>query len=132
MVSTWGVQGSIERGARTGYYWNIQLFINCGNDCRMGFSSESGKSKMLEFHTISTYRDPSRGCHCSSNRTVWGPLAGNILVGAELERKIYSISPSGIVQEYDTPECGIEDIDLIPPEENFFGVNYGQNRVKHN
>ncbi len=65
-----------------------------------------------------------------NDTSVWGPLAGNILVGAEVERKAYSISPKRDVTAYETPGCAIEDIDLITPGENFFGVNYAQNRVR--
>lgn len=54
----------------------------------------------------------------------YGPLAGMILAGAESERMLYVIAPDGTVNSFD---CGvaIEDIDIIVPYENFFGVNYG-------
>ncbi|MBM4389958.1 MAG: hypothetical protein FJ090_02440 [Deltaproteobacteria bacterium] len=54
----------------------------------------------------------------------YGPLAGMILAGAEEERLLYVIAPDGTVSSFD---CGVEveDIDIIVPYENFFGVNYG-------
>ncbi len=54
----------------------------------------------------------------------YGPLAGMILAGAESERLLYVIAPDGSVNSFD---CGVavEDIDIIVPYENFFGVNYG-------
>jgi hypothetical protein len=53
----------------------------------------------------------------------YGPWAGKILAGAENQARIYTIDPSG---KTDFFELGIapEDIDLIPANENFFGVDF--------
>jgi hypothetical protein len=58
----------------------------------------------------------------------YGPLAGRLIAGAENESLLYAVAPDGTV---DTYELGvkIEDIDLIAPGENFFGVNYGTSRL---
>ena len=55
----------------------------------------------------------------------YGPWAGKIVTGAENQGLFYSIDPtSGAVVSY---SLGInpEDVDIIPPNENFFGVNFG-------
>ena len=53
----------------------------------------------------------------------YGPWAGKILAGAEQQGLIYSIDTLGNVASY---SLGInpEDFDLIPANQNFFGVNY--------
>jgi hypothetical protein len=58
----------------------------------------------------------------------FGPLAGRILAGAEGEGRLYTIATDGT---YDYYELGVavEDIEIIPPGENFFGVAYGDSRL---
>jgi len=53
----------------------------------------------------------------------YGPWAGKILAGAEEQTRIYVIAGIGNSTFYD---LGInpEDIDIIPANENFYGVNY--------
>ena len=72
----------------------------------------------------------SIGTHLEGVTTVpndpakYGPWAGKILAGAEQQSRIYAIDSSGNVEFY---ELGInpEDIDIIPDNENFFGVDFG-------
>lgn len=54
----------------------------------------------------------------------YGPLAGCAIAGAESEGLLYAFDTTGA---YTTHPLGvaIEDIELINPNENFFGVNYG-------
>jgi len=54
----------------------------------------------------------------------YGPLAGKLIAGAEEVGLLYAITPAGVVTSYSVG-VAIEDIDLIPPKENFFGVNFG-------
>jgi hypothetical protein len=58
----------------------------------------------------------------------FGPLAGKIIAGAEQQGLMYVFSPDGT---FTTINLGvaIEDIDLVTPEENFFGVNFGTSRL---
>ena len=58
----------------------------------------------------------------------YGPLAGKIIAGAEGEGRLYIFDNTGFI---DNPLIGvnIEDIDLIVANENFFGVNFGTNRL---
>ena len=58
----------------------------------------------------------------------YGPIAGTVLVGAENEGVIYVISPAGSVSSIDV-DVAVEDIDIIVPDENFFGVNYGSSSL---
>ena len=54
----------------------------------------------------------------------YGPLAGKIIAGAEQEGRLYAIGADGSVTYYEFG-VNVEDIDIISPYENFFGVNYG-------
>jgi len=58
----------------------------------------------------------------------FGPIAGHILVGAEAAHLLYAISKDGKVTSYPVG-VDVEDIDLVMPNENFFGVNYGTSRL---
>jgi hypothetical protein len=58
----------------------------------------------------------------------YGPLAGKAIAGAEGVGLLYVFDTAGVVT---TMSLGvnIEDIDIIEPFENFFGVNYGTSRL---
>jgi hypothetical protein len=58
----------------------------------------------------------------------YGPLAGKIIAGAEDQGLLYAIDASGAVSSYSLG-VNIEDIELVPPGENFFGVNFGTGRI---
>jgi hypothetical protein len=63
-----------------------------------------------------------------NNPAQYGPLAGKIIAGAENQGRLYSIDPAGNVAFYNFG-VNVEDIDLIVPNENFFGVNFGTSRI---
>jgi uncharacterized repeat protein (TIGR01451 family) len=75
------------------------------------------------------------GAHLEGLTTVpndparYGPWAGKILAGAEGLARIYAIASDGTVTAY---ELGIapEDIDIVPANENFFGVDFSAAEVK--
>ena len=79
---------------------------------------------------IASQARPSLGTHLEGLTTVpnnvpmYGPWAGKILAGAEQQGRIYAIDTLGNVVFY---QLGInpEDFDIIPANENFFGVNFG-------
>jgi hypothetical protein len=58
----------------------------------------------------------------------YGPIAGKIIAGAEGTGDMWIISPNG---DATTLQLGvaIEDIDIVTPGENFFGVNFGTSRL---
>ncbi|MCC7338411.1 MAG: putative Ig domain-containing protein [Pirellulaceae bacterium] len=58
----------------------------------------------------------------------YGPLAGKIIAGAENQGLLYVIDQAGNVSTF-SPGVNIEDIDIVPAGENFFGVNFGTGRV---
>jgi hypothetical protein len=73
------------------------------------------------------------GTHLEGVTTVpaeerYGPWAGKILAGAEEEERIYAIDVDGNSKSY---ELGIipEDIDIIAPNENFFGIDFGGQQI---
>ncbi len=58
----------------------------------------------------------------------YGPLAGKIIIGAEEQGLLWAIAPDGTATTYNVG-VAIEDIDLVTPRENFFGVNFGTSRL---
>jgi hypothetical protein len=63
-----------------------------------------------------------------NNPLQYGPLAGKIITGAEGQSRLYWVDSSGVTGFY-TLGVAVEDIDLIPENENFFGVNFGTGRI---
>jgi hypothetical protein len=63
-----------------------------------------------------------------NNAVKYGPLAGKIIAGAEGVGLLYAFDTLGNVSTYNVG-VNIEDIDLIPANENFFGVNFGTSRL---
>ncbi len=58
----------------------------------------------------------------------YGPLAGKIIAGAENEGLLWAFDASGGMTTYNLG-VAIEDIDLVTPKENFFGINFGTSRL---
>ena len=58
----------------------------------------------------------------------YGPLAGHIIAGAEGVGLLYAFDTAGTVVTYSLG-VNVEDIDILVPFENFFGVNYGTSRL---
>ena len=58
----------------------------------------------------------------------YGPLAGKAIAGAEGEGLLYAFDTAGTVTTYDLG-VRVEDVDILEPFENFFGVNYGTSRL---
>ncbi len=63
-----------------------------------------------------------------NNPAMYGPWAGKILAGAESQGRIYAIAPNGTSTFY-TLGINPEDFDIIPANENFFGVSYGSSTL---
>jgi hypothetical protein len=84
---------------------------------------------------VPTSITPSKGVHLEGMIVVpnlpvrFGPLAGKIIVGAEEQKNMWVISPNGDSYTMDTGGFAIEDIDIVMPHENFFGVNFGTSRL---
>lgn len=62
------------------------------------------------------------------NDVKYGPWAGKAIAGAEGVGAVYAIGTDGSFQDY---YIGIspEDIDLIPANQNFFGVDFGSSQL---
>ena len=58
----------------------------------------------------------------------YGPLAGLAIAGAEGVGLLYGFDTAGTVTTWNLG-VAVEDIDIIEPFENFFGVNYGSSRL---
>jgi len=59
-----------------------------------------------------------------NNPAKWGPWAGKILIGAEEQGRLYTVDTSGAIAFF-TLGINPEDLDFIPANENFFGVDFG-------
>lgn len=58
----------------------------------------------------------------------FGPIAGKLIAGAEDQGLLWAFSPDGTSTTYSLG-VKVEDIDLISPKENFFGVNFGTSKL---
>jgi hypothetical protein len=59
----------------------------------------------------------------------YGGLAGKIIAGAEQQGRLYVFDGTPGNSSFFQLSVSIEDIDLIPANENFFGVNFGTGRL---
>jgi hypothetical protein len=59
----------------------------------------------------------------------YGPWSGRILAGAENQGRVYAIDAGGAFDFYEL-RINPEDIDIIPADENFFGVDFGGQAVQ--
>ena len=81
-----------------------------------------------------TQISPPKGVHLEGLIVVpnipvrYGPIAGKIIAGAEEQGLMWIISPNGDATTIDVG-VKIEDIDIVMPGENFFGVNFGTSRL---
>jgi hypothetical protein len=68
-----------------------------------------------------------------NDATAWGSLAGKVIAGAEGSGLMYVFDNGGFVEtkllSLGGDPINIEDIDLIPSGQNFFGVNFGTSRL---
>jgi hypothetical protein len=63
------------------------------------------------------------------NEARYGGLAGKIIAGAEEQGRLYVFDGTVGNSSFYQLTVAIEDIDLIPANENFFGVNFGTGRL---
>lgn len=76
----------------------------------------------------------SVGVHLEGLATVpdaparYGPLAGMAIAGAENVGLLYAFDTAGNVVYYNLG-VAVEDIEIVEPFENFFGVNFGTSRL---
>jgi len=73
------------------------------------------------------------GVHLEGVTTVpddprYGPWAGKILTGSEVNGLIYTVDADGNVASYDLG-IKMEDVDIVPDNQNFFGVDFGGGRL---
>jgi hypothetical protein len=59
----------------------------------------------------------------------YGPWAGKILTGAEGQGRFYTIDPHSGATAFYSLGINPEDVDIVPPNENFFGVDFGGSRL---
>ena len=108
---------------RTGLY-NGDLIIATTNGQvwqvdGQGTATQIGNVPGVHFEGLLTVPDaPAR----------YGPLAGKIIIGAEQQGLLYAFDGTGAYSTYNVG-VNIEDIDIIMPNENFFGVNYGSQQI---
>lgn len=120
-----GAGNGLMRGSlyvdRTGEFGGDLIIVTtAGEVWRINSAGTPTKLADVNVHlegVITVPRDPQ-----------FGQLAGKIITGAEGQSRVYAISTTGAVQFW-AITFNIEDIDLIPENENFFGVNFGTGRL---
>lgn len=127
-VSLPGAGNGLMRGSlyvdRTGVYGGDLIAVTTGGEVWRIDSSASTTTLIDDVNVhleglITVPNDISK----------YGPLlAGKVIAGAEQQGLMYVFDNSGLVT---TMNLGIdiEDIDLITPNENFFGVNFGTGKI---
>jgi len=105
---------------RTGVFGGDLIVVTTeptGNVWRVTSAGIANKLASLETHLEGLTTVPD-------DTIKYGPWAGKILTGAEQQHRIYAIDAKGNVTFFN---LGIEpeDFDLIPANENFFGVDFG-------
>ncbi len=119
-------EGGLMRGSlhidRTGVFGGDLIVVTtAGGVWRVNSTGQATRLASLGTHLegLSTIPDdPAR----------YGPWAGKILIGAEGQGRLYTVDVTGSTSFF---EIGIspEDIDIVPPNENFFGVDFGAGRL---
>jgi len=116
-----GVEPGLLRGSlyidRTGVFdHDLIVVTTAGRVWRVTSAGTATRLASLGTHLEGVVTVPN-------NPTKYGPWAGKILAGAEGLSRIYTIDPQGTVAFYG---LGIqpEDIEIIPANENFFGVGF--------
>ncbi len=121
-----GVGNGLMRGSlyvdRTGVFGGDLIAVTTGGEV-WRVNSLGAPTKLADVNThlegvITVPNDPTK----------YGPLAGKIIAGAEGQVRLYAIDTAGNTAFYNL-NVSIEDIDLIPANENFFGVNFGTGRI---
>ncbi|MFQ5585377.1 MAG: PEP-CTERM sorting domain-containing protein [Thermodesulfobacteriota bacterium] len=124
-VSLPGAGNGLMRGSlyvdRTGVYGGDLIAVTTGGEV-WRVDSAGNPTKIADVNTH------LEGVITVPDEIQYGDLAGKIIAGAEQQGRLYIFDDNGLV---DNPLIGvnIEDIDLIPDNENFFGVNYGTGRI---
>lgn len=59
----------------------------------------------------------------------FGPLAAKIIAGAEEQGVLWAFEISGGNAQQHMVGVNVEDIDMVLPNENFFGINYGTSQL---
>lgn len=102
---------------RTGVYGGDLIVVTTtGGVWRVSSAGAATKLAALGTHLEGVVTVPD-------DATQYGPWAGKILIGAEGQTLIYTVDVDGNTASYN---LGIqpEDIDLIPANENFFGIDF--------
>lgn len=133
ITSTWadlpGVGNGLMRGSlyvdRTGVFGGDLIVVTTSGQV-WRIDSTGTPTTGTPLATIGTHLE---GVITVPNDVVkYGPLAGKIIAGAEGQNRLYTIDTAGTVAFFNLG-VAIEDIDLIPANENFFGVNFGTSRI---
>jgi len=125
-VSLPGAGNGLMRGSlyvdRTGVFGGDLIVVTTGGEV-WRIQSNGTTTKLADVNThlegmITVPNDVAK----------YGPLSGKIIAGAEGQSRLYTIDTAGNTAFF-TPGVNIEDIDLIPANENFFGVNFGTAKI---
>jgi hypothetical protein len=111
------LRGSLFQDRFCSFGGDLIVVTTAGNVWRVTSAGVPTPLTSLETHLEGVTTVPN-------NPAKYGPWAGTILAGAEEQGCLYSIAADGMSQCW---QLGInpEDIDIIPANHNFFGVDFG-------
>lgn len=101
-------------------------------------ASISGETYIIDSECRNITKLPARGsgsqfCEGAvvvpNNQTRWGSLAGNIYIGCE-SAEHYSYSPVTKTWKKWQTSITTDDLDLIPKNQNWFGMNWDAGKVR--
>ncbi|MCZ6571941.1 MAG: PEP-CTERM sorting domain-containing protein, partial [Planctomycetota bacterium] len=126
VISLPGAGNGLMRGSlyvdRTGVYGGDLIVVTtAGEVWRVNTAGGTTKIADVGIHLEGVITVPN-------DVAKYGILAGKIIAGQENTGRLYIFDNGGFIS---SPFVGvnIEDIDLITPNENFFGVNFGTGRL---
>jgi hypothetical protein len=111
------MRGSLFQDRFCSFGGDLIVVTTAGNVWRVTSAGVPTKLASLATHLEGTTTVPN-------DVAKYGPWSGKILAGAEGQSRIYSIDPAGNTAFF-TLGMNPEDIDIIPANQNFFGVNFG-------
>jgi hypothetical protein len=133
VVGSGGIWSTMPTGTGAGRFWGLHVdrtgvfggdliaATSTGNVYRIngaGAATQLGATGALLQGLMTVPNDP----------LVYGGMAGKILIGSESNNRIYWFDAAGNSGFWSAP-APIDDLEMIVPNENFYGVNYAGGRI---
>jgi len=114
-TGTWG--GDLIVVTTTGNVWTV---TSAGVPAKIASVGQPGTNSAPTLEGVVTVPD---------DPATYGPLAGDIVASSETDGGVYAIDAQGNSTYYSLGLSNLEAIELVPADENFFGVDYGNHRL---